>query len=67
MSDIFTSGVEVMNFVNGYTFTKVKTSHEPDMYVSRYGKLEKVVPCSPHVELSERYAIDLIRQIESLE
>jgi hypothetical protein len=56
-----------MNFVNGYAFTKVKTSHGPDMYVSRYGKLVKVVPCSPHVELSERYANDLIRQIESLE
>jgi hypothetical protein len=59
--------VEVMNFVNGYSFTKVKTSHGPDMYISRHGKLVKVVPCSPHVELSERHAIDLIRQIESLE
>jgi hypothetical protein len=56
-----------MNFVNGYTFTKVKTSHESDMFVSRYGKLKKVVPCNPHVLLSERYAIDLIRHIESLE
>jgi hypothetical protein len=56
-----------MNFVNGYAFTKVKTSHGPDMYVSRHGKLVKVVPCSPHVELCERYAIDLIHQIESLE
>jgi hypothetical protein len=59
--------VKTMTFVNGYTFTKVKTSHGPDMYISRYGKLVKVVPCSPHVELSERYAIDLIHQIESIE
>jgi hypothetical protein len=56
-----------MTFVNGYTFTKVKTSHGPDMYVSRYGKLVKVVPCSPHVKLSDRYASDLIHQIESME
>jgi hypothetical protein len=56
-----------MTFVNGYNFTKVKTSHGPDMYVSRYGKLVKVVSCSPHVELSERYTSDLIHQIESME
>jgi hypothetical protein len=56
-----------MNFVDGYAFTKVKTSHGPDMYISRHGNLIKVVPCSSHVELSERYANDLIRQIESLE
>ncbi len=56
-----------MTFVNGYTFKKVKTSHGPDMYVSRFGKLVKVVPCSAHVELSERYTSDLIHQIETLE
>ncbi len=56
-----------MTFVNGYTFTKVKTSHGPDMYVSRYGKLVKIVPCSPRAELSERYTFDLIRQIESMD
>lgn len=54
-------------FAKGYTLTKVKTSHGPDMYVSRYGKLVRVVPCSPHVEVSERYANDLIRQIEAME
>jgi hypothetical protein len=56
-----------MNFVSGYTFTKVRTSHGPDMYISRYGKLVKVVPFSTHVELNETYVNDLIRQIESME
>ncbi len=56
-----------MTFAKGYNFTKVKTSHGPDMYVSRYGKLVRVVPCGPHVELSERYANDLIRQIEAMD
>lgn len=56
-----------MALVEGYTFTKVKTSHGTNIYVSRYGKLVKVVPCSPHVEFSKRYTTDLIRQIESLE
>jgi hypothetical protein len=56
-----------VTFVNGYTFTKVKTSHGPDMYVSRYGKLVKIVPFSPQVKFSERYTSDLIRQIESME
>ncbi len=56
-----------MTFLKGYNFTKVKTSHGPDMYVSRYGKLVRVVPCSPNVKLSERYTSDLIRQIESME
>ena len=56
-----------MTLVEGYTFTKVKTSHGTNIYVSRYGKLVKVVPCSPHVEFSKRYTTDLIRQIESLE
>ena len=40
-----------MTFLKGYNFTKVKTSHGPDMYVSRYGKLVRVVPCSPNVEV----------------
>lgn len=56
-----------MTFVNGYTFTKVKTSHGPDMYVSRFGKLVKIVPCNPHAEFSEKYTSDLIYQIESME
>jgi len=54
-----------MTFTKGYTFTKVKTSHGPEMYVTQFGKLVKVVPCSPQMEISERYANDLIRQIES--
>jgi hypothetical protein len=59
--------VKIVAFVNGYTVTKVRTSHGPDMYVSRYGKLVKIVPCSPHVEFSEKYTRDLIHQIESIE
>ena len=54
-----------MIFTKGYTFTKVKTSHGPDMYVSRFGRLVKVVQCNPQVELSEAYTSDLIQQIES--
>jgi len=56
-----------VTFVKGYTFKKVKTSHGPYTYVSRYGKLVKVVPCGPHVEFSARYTNDLIHQIESME
>ncbi len=56
-----------MTFVNGYTFTKVGTSHGSDMYVSRYGKLVKIIPFSPQVEFSEKYTSDLIHQIESME
>jgi hypothetical protein len=37
------------------------------MYVSRYGKLVKIVAFSPQVEFSEKYTSDLIRQIESVE
>jgi hypothetical protein len=54
-----------MTFPKGYTFTKVKTSRGPEMYVTQFGKLVKVVPCSPQVKISERYASDLIRQIET--
>ncbi len=48
----------------GYTFTKVKTSHGSDMYVSQFGKLVKVTQCNPDVCLSEAYTGDLIHQIE---
>lgn len=54
-----------MTFPNGYAFTKVKTSRGPEVYVTQFGKLVKVVSCNQHVEISERYASDLIRQIES--
>jgi len=67
MPDIITYGDRKMTLLKGYTFTKVRTSHGPDMYISKYGKLVRVVPCSPHVELSERYTSDLIRQIKSME
>lgn len=54
-----------MTFPKGYTFTKVKTSRGPEMYVTQFGKLVRVVSCNPQVEISERYVNDLIRQIES--
>ncbi len=54
-----------MTFSMGYTFMKVKTSHGPEVYVTQFGKLVKVVPCSPQVKISEKYASNLIRQIES--
>jgi hypothetical protein len=54
-----------MIFAKGYTFTKVMTSHGPNMYVSRFGKVVEVVPCSSKVDLSEAYTSNLIRQIES--
>ena len=57
--------VKKMTFPKGYTFTRVRTSHGPEMYVTQFGKLVQVVPCSPHVEISDIYASNLIRQIES--
>ena len=56
-----------MIFEKGYTFTKVKTSHGPDMYISRFGQVVKVVPCSPRMNLSEAYTSNLIHQIESMD
>ena len=56
-----------MTFAKGYNFMKVRTSHGPDIYVSRFGRLVKVVPCNPQVELSEAYTSDLIQLIESKE
>jgi hypothetical protein len=53
-----------MIFAKGYTFTKVRTSHGSDMYVSRFGRLVKVMPCNWQVDLSEAYTSDLIHQIE---
>lgn len=51
---------------------KVKTSHGPEVYVSQFGELVKVVPfdfCTGLSEncmkLSEAYANDLIQEIES--
>ena len=54
-----------MIFAKGYTFTKVRTSHGSDMYVSRFGRVVKVVPCSPQINISDAYTSDLISQIES--
>ncbi len=55
-----------MIFEKGYTFTKVRTSHGSDMYVSQFGRLVKVTPCNPDVYLSEAYTGDLIHQIECM-
>jgi len=54
-----------MIFENGYTVKKVKTSHGSAMYISRFGQIVKVVPCSSQMNLSNAYASDLIHQIES--
>lgn len=53
-----------MIFAKGYTFTKVRTSRGSDMYVSRFGRLVKVMPYNPQIDLSESYASHLIHQIE---
>jgi len=65
--------VKRMTFSNGYTFMKVKTSHGPEVYVSQFGELVKVVPIDSCKELSENcmklsegYANDLIQKIESI-
>ncbi len=57
-------GGKKMIYTKGYTFTKVRTLHGSDMYVSRFGKLVKVIPCNPQVDLSKAYTSDLIHQIE---
>jgi hypothetical protein len=54
-----------MIFAKGYTFTKVRTSHGPNMYISRFGRVVKVMPCSSQVDLSDTYTRELINQIES--
>jgi hypothetical protein len=56
-----------MIFEKGYTFKKVKTSHGSTMYVSKFGQIVKVVPCSSQISISHAYASNLIRQIESKE
>jgi len=55
-----------MIFEKGYTFKKVKTSHGPNIYISQYGQVVKVVPCCSQINLSDVYASDLIHQIESM-
>jgi hypothetical protein len=54
-----------MIFEKGYTFKKVKTSHGSDMYVSRFGQVVKVIPCSPQATFSGTYISSVINQIES--
>ena len=41
---LYSIGGMKMIFEKGYTFTKVKTSHGPAMYVSRFGQVVKVIP-----------------------
>lgn len=55
-----------MIFEKGYTFKKVKTSHGSEMYVSRFGQVVKVIPCSPQTSLPDTYVHNLIQQIESM-
>lgn len=52
-------------FEKGYTIKKVKTSRGHDIYVSQFGQVVKVVPCSSQVDYSATYISNLIRQIES--
>jgi len=54
-----------MIFEKGYTVRKVKTLHGEDLYVSRFGNVVKVLPCSPQIKLSDTYITNLIRKIES--
>ena len=55
-----------MIFEKGYTFTKVNTSHGPDLYISRFGQVVKVVPYNQEINLSDAYINNLINQIESI-
>lgn len=36
------------------------------MYVSRFGQVVKVIPCSPQTSLPDTYIHNLIQQIESM-
>jgi hypothetical protein len=52
-----------MIFEKGYTFTKVKTSQGLTMYVSRFGQVVKVVPCSSKMNVSVAYASTVKTQL----
>jgi hypothetical protein len=54
-----------MIFEKGYTFKKVKTSHGSKTYISRFGQIVKVIPCSPQTKFSGTYVSSVINQIES--
>jgi hypothetical protein len=56
-----------MIFEKGYTVRKIKTSHGHDVYVSRCGQVVKVVPCSPMINLTDRFVRKLINQVESID
>jgi hypothetical protein len=55
-----------MIFEKGYTFKQVKTSHGFDIYVSQFGQVVKVIPCSTQMNISDSYFCNLIYQIESM-
>ena len=67
MTDVLSAGGMKMIFEKGYTFTKVKTSQGPAMYVSKFGQVVKVLPCSSKMNVNAAYASNLIHQIESTE
>jgi hypothetical protein len=61
-----------MTFPKGYSFMKVETSQGPEVHVSQFGELVRVVPCDSRGEsskncmrLARNYANDLIHKIES--
>ena len=56
-----------MIFEKGYTVRKIRTSHGHDVYVSRFGQVVKVLPCSPKMNLTDRFVRRLINQVESID
>jgi hypothetical protein len=53
-----------MIFERGYTVRKIRTSHGTDIYLSKFGNVVKIVPCSPKINLTDRYVKKLINQVE---
>ena len=53
-----------MIFDKGYTVRKIRTSHGTDIYLSRFGNVVKVLPCSPQKNLTDGYVTKLINQIQ---
>ena len=56
-----------MIFEKGFTARKIRTSHGTDIYISKFGNLVKVVPCSPKLNLTDRFVRKLINKVESLD
>ena len=53
-----------MIFERGYTVRKIRTSHGTDIYLSKFGNVVKIAPCSPKINLTDRYIKKLINQVE---